>query len=144
MVALAPSVLEKISGKNVIIFDGECVLCSAFFKFVYKHDDGRWFHFVIAQSDLGEALYDHYGLKAEDYETSLVILNGVLHQRLHGFFEVVKFFGFPWNMLTVFKILPNWLLDWAYYRIARNRYRLFGKFETCMVPDEKIKGRFLD
>jgi len=133
-----------ITDKNIIVFDGECVLCSGFFNFVLKHDHHSQFDFVIAQSNLGEALYAHYELKAEDYDTNLVILNGELHERLYGFFEVMKLLGMPWKLIVGFSILPNWLLDWAYYRIARNRYTLFGRRDTCLVPDAVVKARFID
>ena len=144
MADLPQIVLEKIADKNVIVFDGECVLCSAFFRFVVDRDQRKQFHFVFAQSELGEALYNHYRLKTEDYDTNLVIIKGILHERLHGVFEVMKLIGFPWRAFVMLRVLPNWLLDWAYYRIARNRYRLFGRRETCLVPDASLKERFID
>lgn len=140
----AEQVLEAIKDKNVIVFDGQCVLCSAFFRFVLKHDDRKQFHFMVAQTPAGEALYRFYGLKAADYDTNLVILNEELHERLHGFFEVAKLIGWPWRLLNVFRILPDRLLDWVYYRIARNRYRLFGRREDCLVPNSDIKARFIE
>jgi len=136
--------LALIKDKNIIVFDGECVLCSGFFKFVLKHDHQKRFDFVIAQSNLGEALYAQYELKAEDYDTNLVILNGELHERLYGFFEVMKLLGMPWKLVAGFSFLPNWFLDWAYYRIARNRYTLFGRRDTCLIPDPAVKARFVD
>lgn len=138
------NIMDAIADKNIIVFDGECVLCSGFFKFVVKHDRSQQFQFVIAQSDFGEALYAHYGLKAEDCDTNLVIIEGRLYERLHGFFEVMKILDFPWKIITTFSVLPNSLLDWAYYKIARNRYRLFGRRDTCLVPDQSLKARFVD
>ena len=135
--------LKEIKDKNLIVFDGECVLCSGFFRFVIKHDLEKRFVFAVAQSELGEALYRHYDLKAEDYDTNLVILEGVLHERLHAFFEVMKILGWPYKAIVVCKLLPNWLLDWLYYRIARNRYRLFGKREECLVPGPDLRERFI-
>ena len=129
---------------NLVVFDGECVLCSGFFNFIVKHDRKKTFYFSIAQSEFGERLYAQYGLKADDYDTNLVIIRGKLYERLHGFFEVMKIIGFPWNVLTVFSLLPDSVLDWGYYKIARNRYRLFGKRDTCLVPDAEIKARFIN
>lgn len=144
MTATAEKALERIKDKNVIVFDGECVLCSGFFNFVLKNDREETFHFLTAQSDLGERLYAYYGLKEIDYDTNLVILNGELFERLHGFLEVTKLLGWPWRALNVFSVLPDMLLDWTYYKIARNRYRLFGRRETCLVPDAKLKARFIE
>lgn len=137
------SAMELIKEKNVIVFDGECVLCNGFFQFVLKHDKNNEFCFMTAQSPGGEALYQHYGLKQDDYDTNLVFIGGELYQRMHGVFEILKRFGMPWRMLTVFGVLPNFLLDWGYYKIARNRYRLFGRRETCFVPDAETEARFI-
>ncbi|MEM9332768.1 MAG: DCC1-like thiol-disulfide oxidoreductase family protein [Pseudomonadota bacterium] len=140
----AEKTLETIKDKNVIVFDGECVLCSGFFNFVLKHDQKKQFHFLTAQSQAGEALYAHYGLKVDDYDTNLVLIKGRLFERLHGLFEVLSLIGWPWRILNVFRFLPAFLLDWIYYRIARNRYRLFGKRSSCLVPDATLKARFID
>lgn len=139
----AADILQTIQDKNVIVFDGECVLCSRFFNFVLKRDNDKAFHFLTAQSEAGEALYAHFGLKAEDYDTNLVLIEGRLYERLAGFFQVMKIIGWPWRALTVGSVLPSTLLDWLYYGIARNRYALFGKRETCLVPTPDIRERFL-
>jgi len=136
--------LAEFSDKNIIVFDGECVLCSAFFKFVLKHDQENQFHFATAQSEFGEALYEYFGLKGDDYDTNLVLVEGQLFERMHAFFKVMDVVGYPWKGLTVFSVLPNRFLDWAYYRIARNRYALFGRRDTCLVPDASVKARFID
>jgi len=128
---------------NLIVFDGECVLCSAFFRFIVKIDKREQFQFAIAQSAFGEALYAYYGLKPDDYDTNLVFVDGRLYERLHGFFAAMKLLGWPHRALGAFAILPNRFLDWAYYKIARNRYRIFGKRDTCLVPSEHLKGRFV-
>lgn len=135
---------ERLKGKNLIVFDGECVLCSAFFSFVVKKDKQKQFHFSIAQSEFGEALYEYYGLKPEDYDTNLVFINGKLYERLHGFFASMKLLGWPYRVVNIFQFLPNAFLDWAYYKIARNRYKLFGRRETCMVPSQALKDRFIN
>ena len=74
------TVLDAIKDKNVIVFDGECVLCSGFFRFVLKRDMQRQFHFMIAQSEAGEALYRHFDLKPNDYDTNLVLIEGKLFE----------------------------------------------------------------
>jgi len=136
--------LEKLEGKNLIVFDGECVLCSGSFSFIIKADKEKQFYFATAQSDFGEALYQHFGLKAEDYDTSLVILNGRLYERLYAFFACMKLLGWPYMALAVFEMLPNRFLDWSYYKIARNRYQLFGKKDSCIIPSSDLKDRFIN
>jgi len=144
MTASSTNIVETIEDKNVIVFDGVCVLCSCFFSFVLRRDRQKQFSFLTAQSERGEALYAHYNLKTEDYDTNLVIIQGELYERLHGFFKVMQLLGMPWRMLSIFRFLPDPFLDWAYYRIARNRYKLFGKRDSCLVPDENLRARFID
>lgn len=136
--------IDRLKNKNLIVFDGECVLCSGFFKFVVKADTQEQFHFSIAQSDFGEALYAHYGLKPDDYDTNLVFINGKLYERLHAFFAVMKRLGWPYKAATILDVLPDRFLDWFYYKIARNRYGWFGRRETCMVPSQALKERFIN
>lgn len=135
---------DQLYNINLVVFDGECVLCSGFFNFIVKYDRDHAFYFATAQSDLGEKLYAHYELKSGDYDTNLVLLHGRLYERLHGFFAVVKVLGFPWNILNLFSLLPLSVLDWTYYKTARNRYRWFGKRESCLVPNAELQARFID
>jgi len=134
----------ELNDTNLVVFDGECVLCSAFFAFILRFDHRKAFSFAIAQSEFGENLYTRLGLKSDDYDTHIVIIDGRLYERLNGFFEVMRTLGFPWSILTLFSVLPDSILDWVYYKIARNRYRLFGKRGACMVPNAEVKSRFID
>ena len=129
---------------NVIVFDGHCVLCDGFFKFVLRHDKHQQFSFIIAQSELGEATYAKLGLKPDDYETNLLFVDGQLFTKLDAFTQVMRLLGWPWRIVTPVKFLPAFLKNWLYDRIAKNRYWIFGRHDTCMVPDAKTKARFLD
>lgn len=138
------SPIEQLENNNLIVFDGECVLCSGFFKFIVRADKQEWFDFAIAQSEFGERLYDYYGLKPDDYDTNLVFIDGVLYERLGGFFAVMKLLGWPYKAFAVFGLLPDKFLDWAYYKIARNRYALFGRRDACLIPSQDLKARFIN
>ncbi len=134
---------ELLQGRDVIVFDAVCVLCSRFFKFVLKQDKQERFSFATAQSDVGAALYAALGLPSDEFDTNLVIINGVIYQRLDAFIHAMIRLGGIWPLLAAARILPRPIKDFLYYRIARNRYRLFGKFETCMIPDTNVRARFL-
>jgi predicted DCC family thiol-disulfide oxidoreductase YuxK len=140
----AKTPISQIKNKNLIVFDGECVLCSRFFHFVVWADTKKRFQFVTAQSAFGEALYDHYDLKPDDYDTNLVLIEGRLYERFHAFVAAMKLLGWPYRALAIFELLPDRLLDWLYYKIARNRYSLFGKRDTCLIPSDEIKARFIN
>ncbi|MBH1973590.1 MAG: DUF393 domain-containing protein, partial [Rhodobacteraceae bacterium] len=83
--ALPPALRASLGGRNLIVFDGECVFCSAFFRFMLKHDRREIFHFATAQSPLGQALYAALNLPLTEFETNLVITHGQIHQRLDAF-----------------------------------------------------------
>jgi predicted DCC family thiol-disulfide oxidoreductase YuxK len=135
--------LPTVTG-NLIVFDGVCVLCNGFVQFVLRHDRRKGFMFLAAQSVKGEALYAQLGLKHGDYDTNLVFIGGKLFEKLDAFLAVMRQLGWPWRVVYPLKYLPLSLKNWLYDRIARNRYRLFGRYETCIVPDAGIRSRFLD
>ncbi|WP_170114414.1 thiol-disulfide oxidoreductase DCC family protein [Litoreibacter ponti] len=138
-----PHVTALTQGRDVVVFDGVCVLCSGFLKFMLKHDRAERFSFVVAQSELGEALYAHLGLKSADYDTNVVIMDGVIYTKLDAFAAAVGSLGGIWRAARLVRVLPRPLADWLYNRIARNRYSVFGRMESCMVPTPDVKARFL-
>ena len=142
--ALSAPVRAALAGRDVIVFDGVCVLCSGFFRLVARHDRAGRFAFVTAQSDLGRAMYRDLGLPADDFETNLVIVDGRIHQRLDAFAAAMGALGRPWSALALLRHLPAALKDPAYHLIARNRYRIFGRTDTCLVPTPTLRARFLD
>ena len=140
---LSPEVLQKIDNRDFIIFDGVCVLCNGWVKFVLRFDRRENFHFVIAQSELGEDIYAQLGLKSDDYDTFIIVKNGEMFTKLDGVFALMSGIGWPWKILSIGKILPKPLKDWMYDRVAKNRYALFGKRNTCMMPSPEVKARFI-
>ena len=140
---LSPEVLQKIDNRDFIIFDGVCVLCNGWVKFVLRFDRRENFHFVIAQSELGEDIYAQLGLKSDDYDTFIIVKNGEMFTKLDGVFALMSGIGWPWKILSIGKILPKPLKDWMYDRVAKNRYALFGKRDTCMMPSPEVKARFI-
>lgn len=129
---------------DLIVFDGECVLCSHFFRFMLRHDIEQRFSFATAQSELGQRLYRDLGLSTDDYETKLVIVDGHIYQRLDGFAAAMRALPGLWWILGLCRFLPGFVKDPLYFAIARNRYSLFGRSESCMVPGPEVRARFLD
>jgi predicted DCC family thiol-disulfide oxidoreductase YuxK len=138
------SVPQFADDKPIIVFDGVCVLCSGWFHFVLRHDCSEQFRFVIAQSPLGQALYRHYGLDAVDFETNMVIADGKLHVKLDTLAAVMGRLPMPWPLLaTAIRLLPSFFARFLYEGIARNRYRWFGRTETCLIPSPELRSRFI-
>jgi len=100
------NISKATQGKNIIVFDGICVLCNAWIKFALRFDCQKRLHFVIAQSELGAEIYATLGLMSDDYDSFVVITNGEVHTKLDGVFALLATLGYPWDILSVGRILP--------------------------------------
>ena len=128
--------------KPIIVFDGVCVLCSGWVNFVLRHDKSGRFRLLSAQSQLGQAIYRHYGLSHTDFETNILIEDGHAWFRLDGSIRMAQGLGFPWSLSVAARTLPRPLKDWLYNLVASNRYKWFGKRDECFVPGEDNKSKF--
>ncbi|MDM9623633.1 thiol-disulfide oxidoreductase DCC family protein [Rhizobium sp. S96] len=127
----------------LIVFDGECVFCSAWVQFALKHDKAGRYRFLAAQSPLGAALYRHYGLDDRDYETNILIENGQAFFKSDGSIRMIAGLGSPWSAVRIFRLLPRKLRDSLYEFVARNRLRIAGRRASCFVPTLEQRNRFL-
>jgi predicted DCC family thiol-disulfide oxidoreductase YuxK len=127
--------------RPVIVFDGQCVLCSRGARFVLKHDRKEHFLLASVQSEAGGALCRRFGVNRADPETMLLIDHGRARRQSDAMLAICRGLGWPWRVFTLFRIVPRPLRDAAYRWVARRRYRLFGRRETCWLPDEAWKGR---
>lgn len=141
---LEPDLQNAIGGHDLIVFDGECVLCSGFFRFVLVRDRGQRFQFVLAQSELGARIYTALGLDTRDFETNIVVTDGSIYAKLNAFAAAMRTLGWPWRILSVAAYLPRPIADPIYHLIARSRYRIFGRYDACMLPGAALQSRFLD
>ncbi len=139
-----PAVPRFPDDKAVLVFDGVCVLCSGFARFILERDRDFAFRFTTAQSPLGQALFRHYGLATDDFETNLVLADGRAYAKLDSVAIAGVRLGGLWRLLSVLRLVPRPIADWTYDRVARNRYRLFGRSEACMMPPPEWRERFIE
>jgi predicted DCC family thiol-disulfide oxidoreductase YuxK len=130
--------------RPIIVYDGHCALCSGWVKFVLSHDRGARYRLLAAQSPLGHALYQHYELDSNNYETNMLIMDGIAWFKSEACIRMAEGLGFPWTLAAIFRILPFKARDAAYEFIARNRMRFFGRNAVCYRPPEEVKNRFLE
>jgi predicted DCC family thiol-disulfide oxidoreductase YuxK len=138
-----PAVPAFADDQPILVFDGKCVLCSATVQLVFKHDRARRFRFIVAQSPLGAALYRHFGLKSEDYETNIVLENGRALTRSESSIRIFELVGGPWKLISALRVAPPFLRDAAYEIIAKNRLTWFGAKDSCYMPTPEERARFL-
>ena len=130
------------SRSDLIVFDGDCIFCSGFARFMARYDRQDRFRFVIAQSVMGRSLYEQHGLDPDEMQTNIIIIDGVAHVKMAAFAAAMRTLGWPWRALAVAGFLPQPFADWCYDRIARNRY-VFG-WRTCHLPSAALRGRLID
>ena len=129
--------------RAVIVFDGMCVMCSSFMRFILRRDRHHHFNFLPAQSPIGEALFAHYDMVAEDYDSVLLIENGELRIKWDASLAILEAIGWPWKLAALGRLLPKFLADPLYNFIARNRFKWFGRREVCLIPTAEEQVRFL-
>lgn len=140
----APATLVGALPDRLVVFDGVCVLCSFFARFIVRFDRKNRFRFATAQSPLGEALFRAHGLRTDIYETNLVLIDGVPHMRLDSFIATADALGWPWRAARTLQILPRSWRDGLYNLIAGNRYAVFGKKDSCEIPSGALLERLID
>jgi predicted DCC family thiol-disulfide oxidoreductase YuxK len=141
--APAPQALA-VDEPDLVVFDGVCVLCNGFARFVHRHDRAGAFRFATAQSPAGHAVYRSVNLSPEAIDTILVRRQGKVLQKSTAVLAAVTAFGGLWQAVAVFNLVPRPIRDWVYDRIARNRYRLFGRHDRCPLPPAGLRDRFVD
>jgi predicted DCC family thiol-disulfide oxidoreductase YuxK len=130
--------------RHIIIFDGVCNLCSHGISFVLSHERDHEICFAAAQSASGRELLLKYELDPQDLTTFVFIKGGTAYFRSDAALEVATHLRLPWRMIRVLRLVPRCLRDAIYKLVARNRYRWFGKRESCSVPTAELQSRFID
>ncbi|WP_221566947.1 thiol-disulfide oxidoreductase DCC family protein [Alkalihalobacillus sp. TS-13] len=128
---------------KVLLFDGECNLCNGIVQVVIKRDPKVQFKFAALQSETGQRLLEEYNLP-HTFDSFILIEDGKAYQKSSAALRVTRHLNGAWRIFTVFKIIPTPVRDVVYNFIARNRYKWFGKRESCMIPTPDIKSRFLE
>lgn len=127
----------------VIVFDAECILCSANAQFVVRHDHARRFRLASMQGEVGAALYRRFGIDPADPETMIVVEGEKALRDSDAVLAIYRGLGWPWKALGLLRIVPGFLRNPVYRLIARNRYRIFGRHNACWLPSPDDADRFL-
>jgi predicted DCC family thiol-disulfide oxidoreductase YuxK len=128
---------------DVILFDGVCVFCSRWIRFVAIRDVDRRFRFTPIQSAYGTRLAQAFGIDPDDPDTNAVIHGGRVHLQSDAALTVLS--NLPgWSWARALLKVPKPLRDGVYRLVARNRYRIFGKYDACFVPDAAMRARVIE
>jgi predicted DCC family thiol-disulfide oxidoreductase YuxK len=134
----------------ILLYDGVCGLCNRLVQFILRRDRTAIFRFASLQSPFAASILLRHGANPSDLDTVYVVTSynqpaESILQRSDAVVFVLKQLGGSWRTAALtFQLIPRPLRDWIYRQIARNRYRMFGRYDTCPLPAEDTRTRFLD
>jgi predicted DCC family thiol-disulfide oxidoreductase YuxK len=132
-----------VSDRPIIVFDALCLLCSANAQFVLKHDRGGRFRLASVQSEAGAALCRGFGIDPERPDSLMLVEGDHALRDSDAILAIWRGLGWPWRLGALGHLVPRSLRDPLYRWVARNRYRLFGRRETCWLPERRFRDRLL-
>ena len=127
----------------LILFDGVCKFCNGSVNFIIDHDSHKRFRFAPLQSELAHTILTRFGLPADDFDTMILVEDGRAYARSSAALRIAWWLGRWWSLLTILFAIPPFLRDEAYRLLAGNRYRWFGRMESCRVPTPEVRERFV-
>ena len=139
------SEIIKESDKYVIVlFDGPCNLCNKYVDFVVKHDKYDNCRFASLESDIGIEFLQIHNMNTETFDSIIAVSNGEVFIKSRAIFKIVSVLKSPVKFISYFKyVSPQFLNDFFYSMISKYRYSLFGKADSCRIPDESEMNKFI-
>jgi predicted DCC family thiol-disulfide oxidoreductase YuxK len=131
--------------KKLILFDGVCNLCNSSVQYVIKRDKKEHFLFTALQSETGKQILNQYKIDTTKIDSILLYTpeKGIDYKSTAAL-KIAVSLSFPENLMAIFFIVPTFIRNWVYDFIAKNRYKWYGKKESCMIPTPELKSRFLE
>lgn len=130
--------------RPVLLFDGVCNLCNGLVNFIIDQDPKGTFAFAALQSDAAASRLAPFGVTNETLDTVVLLADGQCYQKSDAALETLRRLGGAWALLYPLIALPRPVRDRAYDWLAANRYRWFGKRDSCRMPTPALRARFLD
>ena len=135
---------ELPKNKKIILFDGVCNLCNSSINYVIDHDKKDVFRFASLQSELGKTIQDYLGIKNTNLDTIILYIpNEAYYIKSTAALKIMITFSGIWKLMQLFTIIPAPIRDFVYNYIAKNRYKWYGKQESCRIPTIELKSKFL-
>jgi predicted DCC family thiol-disulfide oxidoreductase YuxK len=139
----ADEIIAAVDGP-ILLFDGVCNLCNETVRFVVDHDSAGHVSFAPLQSPVGRALLEKFDLPTETLDSVVLVEGDDYYRKSDAAVRVARYLDGPWQAAGVFSVVPRPLRDIAYNMVAEHRYRVFGRKESCPIPDPETRKRFLD
>jgi predicted DCC family thiol-disulfide oxidoreductase YuxK len=127
----------------IVLYDGVCGLCDRSVQLILRNDRGGRFRFAALQSEAGRALLQKFGLPPEALDSVVLVEDGKAWRKSRAALRIARRMDAPWPLLWPLIVVPRPVADFVYGLVAKNRYRIFGKLDTCMIPPPEVRARFL-
>ncbi|CAN5434327.1 thiol-disulfide oxidoreductase DCC family protein [soil metagenome] len=128
---------------GIVLFDGVCNFCSGSVNFIIEHDAENYLKFAPLQSETAQNLLKKYKINKAETDSVILIENGAAYTHSTAALRIARKLDGAWHLLYNFIILPKFIRDFFYKLFAKNRYKMFGKTDACMMPTPKIREKFI-
>lgn len=135
--------MDENSNYKIILFDGVCNLCNSAINFIIKRDKNDVFKFAALQSEIGRELTSQYKIDTSKVDSIILIDGKKDYDKSSAALHIAKNMSGAYPLLFGCMIFPKFIRNGVYDYIARNRYKWFGKQESCMIPTPELKAKFL-
>jgi len=133
----------KNKQNDVILFDGVCNLCNGAITFIIKRDKKNHYRFAALESDIGKMYLKKHSIDPQEIDSIVLIRGEYAYSKASAALRIAKKMSGLWPLLYIFIIIPKFISNCIYDYIARNRYKWFGKKESCMIPTPQLRDKFL-
>ncbi len=130
--------------QRIILFDGVCNLCNSGVQFIIKKDRKNLFKFAPLQSEFGQGILEKHDLKTKNMDTFVYAYMGKTYTKSTAALKIAKELKRGWQLFYAFIIIPAFFRNFIYDLVAKNRYKWFGKKDSCMIPTPELKAKFFD
>ena len=131
------------NGHGIVLYDGRCLFCHGSMRFIAEHDHASYFRFGAAQDPRVKPLLDGHGIGDITASTIVLIEQDTVYLRSTAALRIARRLGLPWNLLSVFLVVPRALRDRAYDFVSNQRYRIAGTTDSCEIPSDTIRQRMI-
>jgi predicted DCC family thiol-disulfide oxidoreductase YuxK len=128
----------------VVLFDGVCRFCNGWVQFLIKRDKADVFRFAPLQSDYAQSVLSLHKVDITATDSVILVEGAQLYTHSSAVLRIVKRLGGGWSVLSGLSLVPRPIRDAVYHWIAKRRYKLFGKYDSCMLPSENVRRKFID
>lgn len=128
---------------NIILFDGVCNFCNSSVNKIIKHDKKNRFKFTALQSDVGKKILEKHSIDPSKIDSIILIENDVAYIKSTAILKISKHLNGIYSLAYGFIIIPTFLRNFVYDFIAKNRYKWWGKKDSCMIPTAEVKSKFI-